>query len=57
VIEHLLHHDSLTIVAIERERPRMEYTKQIMMDMKKDSYKELNYNREAWRTLTNQSHD
>jgi hypothetical protein len=45
---------------IGRGRTRMEYMKQIMTDMGKDSYKdvkELSYNREAWRTAANQSND
>lgn len=57
MVGHILHHDSLTKNDIEgdiegnigRGKPRMEYTKQIMMDMRKDSYKELkelSYNRE-----------
>lgn len=38
----------------------MEYMKQVMIDMGKDSYKglkELSYNREAWITAANQSND
>jgi len=68
MIGHILRHDSLTKNVIEsdvegyirRGRPRMEYMKQIMIDMGKDSYKELkelSYNREAWRTAANQSND
>lgn len=38
----------------------MEYMKQIMIDVGKDSYKELkelSYNMEAWITAVNQSND
>jgi len=63
MIGHILRHDSLTRNVIEgdvegyigRGRPRMEYTKQIMIDMRKDSYKESSYNRETWKTAANQS--
>jgi len=65
---HILRHDNLTKNVIEGDvegyigkgRPRMEYMKQILIDMVKDSYKELkklSYNREAWRTAANQSND
>jgi len=38
----------------------MEYMKQIMIDIGKDSYKELkklSYKRKAWRTAANQSNN
>lgn len=49
MIGHLLCHDSLTKNVLEgsvedyigRERPKMKYMKQIMIDKGKDSYKEL----------------
>lgn len=68
MIGHLLRHESLTKTVIEgdveghigRGRPRMEYMKQLMSDMGKNSYKklkELSNDREAWRTAANQSKD
>jgi hypothetical protein len=64
MIGYTLRHDSLTRNVIEgyigRGRPRMEYMKQIMIDMGKDNYKELkelSYNREAWRIAANRSND
>jgi hypothetical protein len=64
MIGHILRHDSLTKNVIEgyigRGRPIMEYMKQIMIDMGKNSYrelKELSYNRKTWRTAANQSDD
>jgi len=68
MIEHLLRHDNLSKTAIEgdveghieRERPRMEYMKQIIIDMRKNSYKELkelSNDRDACRTAANQSKD
>jgi hypothetical protein len=45
---------------VGRGKPRMEYMKQIMIDMRKDNYKklkELSYNRKVWRTAANQSND
>jgi len=49
MIRHLLRHDSLLKTVIEgnvdghigRGKPRMEYMKQIIIDMGKNSYKEL----------------
>jgi len=68
MIGHLPRHESLSKTVIEgdveghigRERPRMEYMKQIIMDMGKNSYKELkelSNDRDAWRTAANQSKD
>jgi len=68
MIGHLLRHESLTKTVIEgdveghigRGRPGMEYMKQLMSDMGKNSYKklkELSNDREAWRTAANQSKD
>lgn len=42
---------------IERGRPRMEYMKQIMIEMGNYSIKEPSYNREAWRTAANYLND
>lgn len=45
---------------IGSERPRMEYMKQIMIDMGKNSYKELkelSNDAKSWRTVVNQSND
>jgi len=66
MIGHILRHDCLTKNVIEgdvegyigRGRSRMEHMKQIIMNMGKNSYKELkelSYNREAWRIAANQS--
>jgi len=68
MIRHLLRHDSLTKSVIEgdveghirRERPRMKYMKQIMIDMGKTirSYKDLmklSNDRDDWRFAANQS--
>lgn len=68
MIGHILRHDILTKNVIQRDvegyigrgRPRMEYMNHIMIDIRKDSYKELKelcYSREARRTLTNQSNN
>jgi len=68
MIGHLLRHESLSETVIEgdvkghigRGRPRMEYTKQIIVEMGKNSYKELkglSNDRDEWRTAANQSKD
>lgn len=67
MIEHILRHNSLTknvkegdVEGYVRGMPRMEYMKQIIIDIGKDSYKklkELSYNREAWRIAETQSND
>jgi len=66
MIGHLLHHNSLSKTVIKgdveghigRGRPRMEYMKQIIIDMGKNSYKELkelSNDKDACRTAANQS--
>lgn len=64
MIGHLLYHNSLTKRVIEgdigRGSLRIEYMKQIMIDMGKTSYKQLNKlsnDRESWRFAVNQSND
>ncbi|VVC40587.1 Reverse transcriptase domain [Cinara cedri] len=68
IIGHLLRHESLSKTVIEGDveghigkgRPRMEYMKQIIIDMGKNSYKELkelSNDRVTWRTAANQSKD
>lgn len=63
MIGHLLRHDSLLKSAIGhlgRGRPRLEYMKQIMIDMEMYNYKELkelSNNCDIWRSVANQSND
>ncbi|VVC27478.1 Hypothetical protein CINCED_3A011221 [Cinara cedri] len=68
MIGHLLRHESLSKTILEgdfeghigRGRPRMEYTKQIIIDIGKNSYKELkelSNDKVTWRTAANQSKD
>lgn len=65
MMRHISGHENLLMTVIKgdfkehvgRERPKSEYMTQLMEDMNKGKYKdskELSYNRETWKSATNE---